>query len=89
MYEDFYLKFDNESDFENLSIVSSSEFTIDIIGNIYKPTGEMISGEFDELIPVMEQAEGYHVNVRSSIGLPEHLQQYMIPNPVDPKRVWA
>ena len=58
---------------------------IDMIGVIYKPTGQIINtteGDVLEMAPV----EGYHVNVRVLKEAPE-LEAYRV-HPVTPQRVW-
>lgn len=56
---------------------------IDIIGAIYKPTGETD----EEGNPVMADVGGYHVNVRHSAEAPE-LDSFTV-TPKEPVRVWA
>ena len=58
---------------------------IDMIGVIYKPTGQIINtteGDVLEMAPV----EGYHVNVRMLKEAPK-LEAYRV-HPVTPHRVW-
>jgi len=98
-YIDLYLKFNSENQansvlfntqiFGNETIKIPKYTAIDIIGIIYKPSGNMIQseeGEFPEMIPL----EGWHVNVRVT---PEEdiskLEAYRIPEPKAPLRVWA
>jgi hypothetical protein len=57
----------------------------DIIGTIYKPTGEMLTGEDGEY-PAMAALEGWHVNVLAEES-PE-LAPYAV-FPVVPMRVWG
>ena len=56
---------------------------IDIIGAIYKPTGETDA----EGNPVMADVGGYHANVRTAKESPE-LEPYVV-YPNNPIRVWA
>ena len=59
---------------------------IDVIGTIYKPTGEMLLGEDGEY-PAMAPVPGWHANVRHTGEAPE-LDKYTIQ--VDtPVRMWA
>lgn len=60
--------------------------SVDVIGLIYKPTGEMQQTEFGEA-PVMAAVTGWHVNVRSSTEIAA-LSQYDVA-PATPARVWA
>lgn len=66
---------------------------IDIIGDVYKPTGETTkveapSGEMID-VPVTAKVDGYHVNVRL-VGEedPEALLPFSV-TPNNPVRVWA
>lgn len=56
---------------------------IDIIGAIYKPTGEVDA----ESNPVMADVGGYHVNVRNYSQAPELDAYVVVPN--NPYRTWA
>jgi hypothetical protein len=60
----------------------------DVIGTIYKPTGNMLQ-QGDMQAPEMAAIAGHHVNVRLHYSeLPESLRQYVvIPN--NPVRGWA
>lgn len=97
-YLDLYLKFDSESQSNsvlfNVQVINNEtvkipKYTaIDVIGIIYKPSGNLIQseeGEFPEMIPL----EGWHVNVRVT---PEEdvsgLAPYRI-EPSTPSRIWA
>lgn len=58
---------------------------LDIIGSIYKPTGQMVQGEDGEY-PEMAAIEGFHANLRTDSavsGLPT------VDEPATPYRVWA
>lgn len=59
--------------------------SIDIIGLIYKPTGEMLQGE-DGPYPAMEPVPGWHVNVRGPES--DELAAYAV-DVKTPVRVWA
>jgi len=59
---------------------------IDIIGTIYKPTGEVETVE-DMEVPVMQALDGYHVNVRADGVCPE-LEAYSV-TVNTPYRVWG
>ena len=56
---------------------------IDIIGTIYKPTGETD----EEGNPIMEALDGYHVNVRN-YSPTDTLDTYIVV-PKNPVRTWA
>jgi hypothetical protein len=68
--------------------LDTSERDFDIIGTIYKPTGNTIEQEGIE-IQEMTAINGYHVNIRlHNTELPESMAQYVvIPN--NPVRTWA
>lgn len=94
---DFYLVFSNEAaaktelyDLEdgNEDILVPRYRNIDIVGTIYKPTGETYVEE-GLTIPVVKAIPGWHVNVRlmpDEDGAP--LEQYRV-FPNTPSRVWA
>lgn len=62
------------------------EHAIDIIGLIYKPTGEMLTTEDGLEQPVMAAIAGWHVNVRGEEN--ETLAEYHV-NVRAPVRMWA
>ena len=59
---------------------------IDVIGTIYKPTGEMITTDEGE-VPEMAPVDGWHANVRHTAEAPE-LEAYRV-FPQSPVRGWA
>ena len=60
----------------------------DVIGTIYKPTGNMIQ-QGDLQTPEIAAVEGYHVNVRLHHDIiPEQVVAY-IRTPTTPARTWA
>lgn len=61
------------------------DMAIDVIGVIYRPTGEMLLGEDGEY-PAMAPIEGWHVNVRGPEA-PE-LESYAV-EVKTAARVWA
>lgn len=60
--------------------------SVDVIGEIYKPTGNTVTTDMGER-PEMAAIPGWHVNVRSSTEI-EALKQYDVA-PDTPVRVWA
>jgi hypothetical protein len=61
---------------------------LDVIGTIWKPTGETTLDEEGNLIQVSAPLEGYHANIR---GITEE-QAAMLPTiakPNNPVRMWA
>jgi hypothetical protein len=68
--------------------VKADGFDLDIIGVIYKPTGEVD----DEGSPEMGPIEGYHANIRKWDGELSEEQLEALPlieAPSTPARVWA
>lgn len=61
------------------------DMALDVIGVIYRPTGEMLMGEDGEY-PAMAPLDGWHVNLRGE--LPDALAPYVV-TPAQPVRVWA
>lgn len=61
---------------------------IDIIGTIYKPTGERVQTEQGET-PVMAPIPGWHVNVRVVDGEDGSVLEAYSVSPTTPMRVWG
>ena len=82
---DYTLKFPDEATANEVLEPFLTTHAIDVIGVIYKPTGEMLLGEDGEY-PAMAAQEGWHVNVRG----PEtaELEPYVV-DVKTPVRVWA
>jgi hypothetical protein len=86
-YYDYYLKFDSKEQFEAIQIIAE---TITVVGNVYVPTGQMLTDEEGNEYPETTATEGYYVNVRSKQALSTELIQYVyIPEPDFPIRRWA
>ena len=66
----------------NVTNVQGLGQMIDIIGSIYKATGNMLEDE----IPEMSDVGGWHVNMRG--GLPESIKPYKITVSGTPYRIW-
>lgn len=85
LWEDMYLKFASEEEANRL--LEDYEGNIDVIGVIYKPTGNIIQtdeGEFSE----MAKLSGWHVNTRGPKNF--DLEPFSVkPEPSTPVRVWA
>jgi len=82
-YGDLYLKFSDES--EATALLTDYPGSVDVIGVIYKPTGQMIEtdeGEVAEMAPLT----GWHVNTRGPML--ESLIPFAV-EPQQPVRVWA
>jgi hypothetical protein len=68
--------------------VKTEGYDLDIVGIIYKPTGEVD----EEGNPEMEPIEGYHANIRKWVGdfTEEQLASLpLIEAPSSPSRIWA
>jgi len=63
------------------------QYDLDIIGTIFKPTGEVLLGEDGEYTE-MEPLDGYHANIR---GITDEQAEQLptIEAPTTPVRVWA
>jgi hypothetical protein len=59
---------------------------IDIIGQIYKPTGVMLTNAQGVEYPELVDTGGWHVNMRGE--LPETLKPYKITVTGTPYRIW-
>ena len=100
MYQDFMLRFTDQAEADAVlfdeqtnvqdDIVETVKVpryaAIDVIGTIYKPTGEMITTDEGE-VPEMAPVEGWHANIRHTAEAPE-LAAYQV-FPQSPVRGWA
>ena len=100
MYQDFMLRFKDAAEADAVlfdeqtnvqgDVVETVKVpkyaAIDVIGLIYKPTGEMITTDEGE-VPEMAAIPGWHVNVRHNAETPE-LAAYQV-FPQAPVRGWA
>ena len=67
-------------------IVQGDGKMIDIIGPIYKATGNMLTDEKDFEYPEMADVGGWHVNMRGE--LPDAIAPYKITVTGTPYRIW-
>lgn len=100
MYTDYFLKFADEAEANAVLFTEQTNVqndvvetvlvpkyaAVDVIGTIYKPTGEMLTTDEGE-VPEMAPVEGWHVNVRHTADAPE-LAAYQV-FPQAPVRGWA
>lgn len=105
--QDIYLKFNDENHAREqlvdagvlravdeqgeVSFYCNSQFVIDYIGTIFKPTGNMITvNNGDDVFEMPEHApiDGWHINIRCLSEVPQLLEQYR-QHPSTPSRVWA
>ena len=88
MYIDYHLKFADEAQAQAVLFTEERPrySAVDVIGIIYKSTGEMLTTDDGE-VPEMAPLDGWHVNVRHNAEAPE-LAAYQV-FPATPARVWA
>lgn len=85
---DYTLKFPDEATANEVLEPFLTTHAIDVIGVIYKPTGEMLLGEDGEY-PAMAPIDGWHVNVRLMDDEDiVSLEQYRV-DVSTPVRLWA
>ena len=61
---------------------------LDIIGTIYKPTGETTEVNGRQ-VPTMEAIEGFHANLLADLTTEQQSALPLIDAPATPMRVWA
>lgn len=100
MYFDMFLKFADEAEANAALFTEQTNVqddvvetvlvpkyaAVDVVGTIYKPTGEMIQTDEGE-VPEMAPLDGWHANVRHTDEAPE-LAPYQV-FPATPSRAWA
>lgn len=100
MYQDYFLKFADQAEADSFLFTEQTNVqddvvetfkvpkyaATDVIGVIYKPTGNMLTTDEGEM-PEMAPLEGWHVNVRHTAEAPE-LDVYKV-TPKAPVRGWA
>ena len=82
---DYTLKFPDEATAINLLEQFTQTHSIDVIGTIYKPTGEISTNEDGEF-PITAPIEGWHVNVRGPEAT--ELEMFSV-EAKTPVRVWC
>ena len=103
MYFDFFLRFDTEAEAKSalfteqtyvqgdvVEVVLVPKYAaVDVIGVIYKPTGNVLPAEDEsgEAVDEMAPLDGWHVNVRHTEPAPE-LEAFRV-FPETPSRAWA
>jgi len=93
-YTNYYLKFDNEEQFKtfhdpenNLAINANA---VKIVGNVYIPTGTMLTDDEGNEYPEKKPSEGYYVNIRTKTDLPTELSSFVFTPAADfPIPRWA
>jgi hypothetical protein len=103
MYFDFFLKFADEAEANAALFTEQTNVqddvvetvlvpkyaAVDVIGTIYKPTGNVLPAEDEsgEAVDEMAPIDGWHVNVRHTAEAPE-LDAYKV-EVKTPSRAWA
>jgi hypothetical protein len=86
---------DNQEDFTPTGAftwVKTDGYDLDIIGEIWKPTGETLKLEDGTSVPATEKLDGYHANIRKWDGDFTEEQLAALPlivPPNKPVRIWA
>ena len=76
---------------DGYSVTDGHKYALDVVGKVYKPTGEIIEQDGVES-PVMAAVPGYHANLRvidASNFDAELLAEVTINPPNNPARGWA
>jgi hypothetical protein len=103
MYTDYFLKFTDEAEANEVLFTEQTSVqgdvvetvlvpkyaAVDVIGTIYKPTGNVLPAEDSsgDAVPEMDPIDGWHVNVRHTEPVPE-LEPFQV-FPKNPVRMWA
>ena len=103
MYTDYFLKFADEAEANAALFTEQTNVqddvvetvlvpkyaAVDVIGVIYKPTGNVLPAEDEsgEAVDEMAPIDGWHVNVRHTEPAPE-LEAFRV-FPATPARMWA
>jgi hypothetical protein len=103
MYFDFFLKFADEAEANAALFTEQTNVqddvvetvlvpkyaAVDVVGQIFKPTGNVLPAEDEsgEAVDKMAPLDGWHVNVRHTDEAPE-LAPYQV-FPQTPSRMWA
>lgn len=82
---DYFLKFPDEATANQVLEPFVATHSIDVVGNIYKPTGDVIDTP-EGPSPVMAAIPGWHVNVRGPDGADFAEYEVTVATPV---RAWA
>lgn len=99
---DLYLKFESAEQAQEVLVdagvwlideetklpYATEKFAVDVIGDIYVPTGETATDEEGGEYPLMEKLDGYHINIRAMNEMPSELNEYAVA-PKSPTRKWA
>ena len=75
-------------------VTATHDYAIDVVGVIYKPTGETLTDDEGNEYPETAPLDGWHLNIRligdARRADVEALSNYFVdPEPVTPARAWA
>ena len=87
LYTEVVVDYDEEGNPKSFTMKPNFA-NIDVIGTIYRPTGEVETVDGME-VPVMAALEGYHVNVRAVDGEDTSALTSFAVVPSVPMRVWG
>jgi hypothetical protein len=103
MYTDYFLKFADQAQADAVLFTEQTNVdgdivetvlvpkyaAVDVVGVIYKPTGNVLPAEDEsgEAVDEMAPIDGWHVNVRHTGEAPE-LEAFRV-FPATPSRAWA
>jgi hypothetical protein len=103
MYTDYFLKFNDEAEANAALFTEQTNVdgdivetvlvpkyaAVDVVGQIFKPTGNVLPAEDEsgEAVDEMAPIDGWHVNVRHTDEAPE-LEAFRV-FPATPARMWA
>jgi hypothetical protein len=98
--QNYYLKFENQEQLESVLIANdlaqiydeqfAPKTNLDVIGLIYKPTGNIITTdgfEYPEKLPI----SGWHANIKADLTEEQEavLTPFLVPEPIAPVRKWG
>jgi hypothetical protein len=105
--KNYHLKFQDQEQLESILIANDlAQITpamndqpetfvpktpLDVIGLIYKPTGNIITTEDGVDYPEMSPIAGWHANMKGDLTLEQEtaLTAFFVPEPLTPARKWA
>ena len=93
---DYHLKLTNEasmatvlSDFYNEEgdlVTNTADYSIDVVGTIYEPTGVILTNAEGLDYPEMQALTGWHLNIRTYNDMSAYEEYFM--SPTTPSRKW-
>jgi len=74
-------------------VTTTHDYAMDIVGTIYKPTGNTLTDSEGRKYPEMSPIDGWHINIRLGSEKRradvEALSAYFVdPEPTTPERIW-